>query len=170
MSVHKASMTAEVDLQTIYGIGSFIASQVPNLDCEGEGEPQALHRRCFNKGPVPHSTQIGQGILVKVMKCNQMPESLYSQYGEWEVLSGGPGSFEEVFDIVKQTLHLEQIVNPLLLKELQSRDYTLWAVRLWEGEEIDEVKPVKEEDYFSQDVINAEWEAFQARLRPAAYN
>lgn len=128
-------------LQIPYEIGQFIASQIPFLDEEVAGTPWACHTLPFSQGPDPRSSQLAQGILLRVLDHNHLPDSLYTRYGKWVVLGACRGQFKNIFDLLEKTLELE-------LVETYSHS-TRWAVRAWKGQKIPE-------PFYASEILPAE--------------
>ena len=137
-------------LQTPFEIGQYIASLVPFLD-SSEGEPSASHQYKFAQGPSPFSNQFIHGLVLKIDTTNDCPESIFTAYGEWRILSSSSGSFTGIFKKLKETLKLEEFQPP--------RDHhSFWSIRQWNNSPL----PLPEEAaaYLSYEGANQAWTNF----------
>lgn len=97
------------DLRVPHEIGCYIAAQIPRRDFDRSNElPWAIHRAIFEGGPIPHYHQMKQGLLLIVINYDQCPKSIYTRYGEWIIFHSRSGSFEKIFQIVKEKLNLKK--------------------------------------------------------------
>lgn len=153
-------MAAPIDhyLKVPYEIGCFIASQVPYLDLNDEGEPWALHEDQFSFGPNPFIHQMAQGILLQVVNSDKRPRALYTKYGEWMVFGPSSGSFDKVFEIVKNALNLQKI------EELSDEKFSFFAVRRFEEKEIEEPILAEKPSFISYETAWAAYQEFKQSL------
>jgi hypothetical protein len=123
------------NLKVPYEIGVFIASLVPCLDSNVQGDPWAVHKDYFKSGPGPSRNQMKQGLILEVINRSHMPSSIYTRYGQWKVLGSNSGSFDEIFEVVQKTLKLRKI------EELSTAGTSYWAIQSWDGQGLEE--PIK---------------------------
>jgi len=121
--------TTNTDLQIPYEIRHFIASQVPHLNWNSQGNSWAIFTP--NATPINYFYQMKQGILLEVVDDTHKPLALCTRYGSWQILGSSMGSFEKVFEVVKQRLNLRKV------EELSQENRSFWAVQSWNGVMLD---------------------------------
>lgn len=150
------SSLVDKNLKVPYEIGVFIVSQVPYLDSNVKGEPWAISH--FEGGPNPYFNQMKQGLILEVLNCNHMPISIYTRYGQWNVLGSCSGSFAKVFEVVQKTLKLKKI------DELSNKHSSFYAIQNWDKKDLEAPIKAERKEFISCEVASSAYEKFSDTL------